>query len=55
MTIKLKPGQERIIKAEIESGPFGSANEVFDHALAALNLDRPKDYRRTSDHLNPRA
>jgi len=36
MTIKLKPEQERIIKAEIESGHFGSPDEVLDHALAAL-------------------
>ena len=36
MTIKLKPEQERIIQAEIESGHFGSPDEVLDHALAAL-------------------
>jgi len=36
MTINLKPEQERIIKAEIESGHFGSPDEVLDHALAAL-------------------
>jgi len=36
MTIKLKPEQERIIQAEIESGNFHSADEVLDHALAAL-------------------
>jgi len=36
MTIKLKPEQERIIQAEIESGHFRSADEVLDHALAAL-------------------
>ncbi len=36
MTIKLKPEQERIIQAEIESGQFRSADEVLDHALAAL-------------------
>jgi Arc/MetJ-type ribon-helix-helix transcriptional regulator len=36
MTIKLKPEQERIIQAEIESGRFRSADEVLDHALAAL-------------------
>ena len=36
MTIKLKPEQERIIQAEIESGHFRSPDEVLDHALAAL-------------------
>lgn len=36
MTIKLKPEQERIIQAEIASGHYRSADEVLDHALAAL-------------------
>jgi putative addiction module CopG family antidote len=36
MTINLKPEQERIIQAEIESGHFRSADEVLDRALAAL-------------------
>ncbi len=36
MTINLKPEQERIIQAEIESGHFRSPDEVVDHALAAL-------------------
>jgi len=36
LTINLKPEHERIIQAEIESGHFGSADEVLDHALAAL-------------------
>ena len=36
MTINLKPEQERIIQAEIESGHFRSPDEVLDHALAAL-------------------
>ena len=36
MTISLKPEQERIIQAEIESGHFRSPDEVLDHALAAL-------------------
>jgi len=36
MTINLKPEQERIIRAEIERGPFRDADEVLDHALAAL-------------------
>jgi len=36
MTIELKPEQERIIQAEIESGHFRSPEEVLDHALAAL-------------------
>ena len=36
MTIDLKPEQVRIIQAEIESGHFRSADEILDHALAAL-------------------
>ena len=36
MTIKLKPEQEQIIREEIENGHFHSADEVIDHALAAL-------------------
>ena len=36
MTIELKPEQERIIQEEIRSGHFHSAEEVLDHALAAL-------------------
>jgi len=35
MTINLKPEQERIIQAEIESGHLRSPDEVLDHALAA--------------------
>jgi len=42
MTIDLKPEQERIIQAEIESGHFRSADEVLDHALAALEELRRK-------------
>ena len=41
MTIKLKPEQERIIQAEIDSGHFRSADEVLDHALAALKEKKP--------------
>lgn len=36
MSIKLKPEQERIIRDEIRSGRFRTADEVLDHALAAL-------------------
>lgn len=36
MTINLKPEQEQIIREEIENGRFHSADEVIDHALAAL-------------------
>jgi Arc/MetJ-type ribon-helix-helix transcriptional regulator len=36
MMINLKPEQERVIQAEIESGHFRSPDEVLDHALAAL-------------------
>jgi len=43
MTIHLKPEQERIIRAEIESGHFRSPDEVLDHALSAL---REKDHER---------
>jgi Arc/MetJ-type ribon-helix-helix transcriptional regulator len=46
MTINLKPDQERIIQAEIESGHFRSPHEVLDHALAALQEKAHK--RKTS-------
>lgn len=36
MTIELKPEQERIIEEEIRCGHFRNAEEVLDHALAAL-------------------
>ena len=36
MTIELKPEQERIIQEEIRNGNFRNADEVLDHALAAL-------------------
>jgi hypothetical protein len=36
MTIQLKPEQERIINAEIESGRFRSAEQGLDCALVAL-------------------
>jgi Arc/MetJ-type ribon-helix-helix transcriptional regulator len=42
MTIDLKPEQERIIQAEIESGHFRSPAEVLDHALAALQEKEQK-------------
>ena len=40
MTIHLKPEQERII--QIRSGHFRSADEVLDHALAALREKEQK-------------
>ncbi len=36
MNIQLKPEQERIIQEEIRCGHFETAEEVLDHALAAL-------------------
>ena len=42
MTINLKPEQERIIQAEIESGHFRSPDEVLDYALAALQEKEQK-------------
>lgn len=42
MTIDLKPEQEQIIQAEIQSGHFRSADEVLDHALAALQEKKHK-------------
>lgn len=39
MSIKLKPEQERIIRDEIRSGRFRTAEEVLDHALAALRQE----------------
>ena len=40
MTIRLKPEQERIIQAEIASGHYRTADEVLDHALAALKAKK---------------
>jgi Arc/MetJ-type ribon-helix-helix transcriptional regulator len=42
MMIDLKPEQERIIQAEIESGHFRSPEEVLDHALAALQKEQKR-------------
>ena len=44
MTINLKPEQEQIIREEIENGHFRSADEVIDHALAAL---KERERKRT--------
>jgi len=46
MMIDLKPEQERIIRAEIESGHFRSPDEVLDHALAALKHHNRKGATR---------
>jgi Arc/MetJ-type ribon-helix-helix transcriptional regulator len=45
MTINLKPEQERIIQAEIESGHFRNPDEVIDHALAGLQKKKHKRER----------
>ncbi len=42
MKIELKPEQERIIQAQIESGHFSNPEEVLDHALAALQEKEQK-------------
>jgi Arc/MetJ-type ribon-helix-helix transcriptional regulator len=42
MTIHLNPEQERIIREEIRSGHFRSADEVLDHALASLRENEQK-------------
>lgn len=39
MSIKLKPEQEQIIRDEIRRGRFRTAEEVLDHALAALRAE----------------
>ena len=41
MTIELNPEQERIIQEEIQNGHFRSADDVLDHALAALREKNP--------------
>jgi Arc/MetJ-type ribon-helix-helix transcriptional regulator len=51
MTIDLKPEQERIIKAEIESGNFQSPDEVLDHALAALQ-EKKQMHRSSAPRKN---
>jgi Arc/MetJ-type ribon-helix-helix transcriptional regulator len=51
MMIDLKPEQERIIQAEIESGRFRSPEEVLDHALAALE-DKEQKLRSGTPRKN---
>ena len=51
MTIKLKPEQERIIQAQIDSGYFRNADEVLDHALAALK-ERKHNCQRALQRMN---
>ena len=51
MTIELKPEQERIIQEEIRNGHFHNADEVLDHALAAL---RKKNSSPDSGPKKPR-
>jgi putative addiction module CopG family antidote len=51
MTITLKPEQERIIQQEIQSGHFRSADEVLDHALAALQ-DKERKRKATGPRKN---
>jgi Arc/MetJ-type ribon-helix-helix transcriptional regulator len=51
MSIKLKPEQERVIREEIQRGHFRNAEEVLDHALAAL---REKNSFPKPDAKKPR-
>jgi len=51
MTINLKPEQERIIQAEIASGNFRSAEEVLNHALAALQ-EKDRERKATAPRKN---
>jgi len=51
VSIKLKPEQERVIQEEIQRGHFRNAEEVLDHALAAL---REKNCFLKSDAKKPR-
>jgi Arc/MetJ-type ribon-helix-helix transcriptional regulator len=51
MTINLKPEQERIIQAEIESGHFRTPDEVLDHALAALQ-EKEHRHKATAPRKN---
>ena len=47
MTIELKPEQERIIQDQIQNGHFRTADEVLDHALAALRHKEHKPHAET--------
>jgi Arc/MetJ-type ribon-helix-helix transcriptional regulator len=51
MTITHKPEQERVIRAEIESGHFRSADEVLDHALAASKA-KERSHKSTARRKN---
>ena len=52
MTINLKPEQEQIIREEIENGHFQNADEVIDHALAALKEKERKRGRGPKQNLS---
>jgi Arc/MetJ-type ribon-helix-helix transcriptional regulator len=51
MMITLKREQERIIRAQIESGHFRSSDEVLDHALAALK-EKKHEHKRATRQKN---
>jgi Arc/MetJ-type ribon-helix-helix transcriptional regulator len=44
--IELKPEQEQIIQRQLDSGLYGSVEEVLDTALASL----PRDHRFDQEH-----
>jgi Arc/MetJ-type ribon-helix-helix transcriptional regulator len=49
MRIDLKPEQERIIRAEIDSGHFRNPADVLDHALEALQKNTRKGRARAPE------
>jgi Arc/MetJ-type ribon-helix-helix transcriptional regulator len=46
VTIELKPEQEQIIQHQLDSGLYGSVEEVLDSALASLPQDSRFDPER---------
>ena len=51
MTIELKLEQQRIIRDEIRKGRFRTAEEVLDHALAALLEKNSSGYSEAAKPL----
>jgi len=49
MTIKLTPEQEKIVKEELESGRFRTAEELISQALRALHATTPSSGKRANN------
>jgi Arc/MetJ-type ribon-helix-helix transcriptional regulator len=50
MTIHLTPEQEKIVKEELESGHFRTAEELISQALRALRASAPSSSGASADN-----